>query len=131
MLKIYLYSRKVLLHAVGAQSRSPNRKLSTTTSDVTKDEPMKTRLKTFATTFALAMAVIASHAVADANGYNYRAYDQATRTSPGGWVTEYSAALSNACVQKRAHPSHIVSIQRVHKSQSWSQAVVITGNVSC
>lgn len=90
-------------------------------------------MKQLLLSFAAAATVLltAAPALADANGYNYRAYDQATRTSPGGWVTEYSAALSNACVQKRAYPNHAIVIQRVHKSQSWSEAIVIRRNISC
>ena len=66
--------------------------------------------------FAIALTIgaitMATAALADAAGYNYRAYCHNHRYSPHGWLTERHMAKAAADEHRRQFPGHNVTVQR-------------------
>lgn len=65
---------------------------------------------------------------ADNEGYNWQAYDNNTRSSPGGWLAYRHDAERIGCTHKRSFPTHYVVLKRWKTTESWDRAVVMALN---
>jgi hypothetical protein len=68
---------------------------------------------------------------ADAQGFEWQAFNENKRVSIGGWLTERAAAEANGCAEKRANPTHTISIRYRHKDASFDSFNRANSNYRC
>jgi hypothetical protein len=88
-------------------------------------------LATLAMCVGPAGTMLIFQARADAQGFEWQAFNENKRVSIGGWLTERAAAEANGCAGKRANPTHTISIRYRHKDASFDSFNRANSNYRC